>query len=121
MKSFRTILVLLAVLATASIVFAGPQSRTAPPSGSRPGAAVSSAWLCPMWTWFSGSAPAAANAPAARGPAMMYGGPGQYGPMGPGQYGAMGPGMMYGPAVQQDQPVAPRSGKDNQDSKTTAR
>ncbi len=113
MKSSTTIFVLLALLATASILFAERKPSTAPASGARPAAAVSNSWVCPMWAWFNGS-PATANAPAAQGPAMMYGRQGQYGPM--------GPGMMYGPAAQQDQTGAPQPTKNNysDDSKPPA-
>ncbi len=114
MKYFRPVLVLLALLGTASILFAERKSSHLPAAGSQPGAAARSTWVCPMWAWFSGSPPATTNAPAAQGPAMMYGGPGQYGPM--------GPGMMYGPAEQQDQTGAPQPTKNNysDDSKPPA-
>ncbi len=113
MKSSTTIFVLLALLATASILFAERKPSTAPASGARPAAAVSNSWVCPMWAWFNGS-PATANAPAAQGPAMMYGRQRQY--------GSMGPAMMDGPAPQQDQAGVPTPTNNNSrnDSKPPA-
>jgi hypothetical protein len=114
MKYLKILVVLLAVLATASIVYAQRKSSTASQPGTEPSAAANGPyWVCPMWAWFGGGGQAATNSPVPYGPGMMYGGPGQYGPMGPrngwgrsGQYGPMGPGMMYYGPVQppQNQP-----------------
>jgi hypothetical protein len=107
MKYWKIFVVLLAVLATASIMYAQRKSSPAPRLESQPSAAATSQhWGCPMWGWFGGGGQAASNSSVPYGPGMMYGGRGQYGPMGPGngrwrsgQYGPMGPGMMYyGPA-----------------------
>jgi len=93
MKRLNLLVVLLAVLGIAGIVFAQQQSSSATPQPHQNAATGYAAgpWLCPMWGpgWTNPT-----NHSGTRGPGWMMGN-GYPAPRG--AYGPMGPGMMYTP------------------------
>jgi hypothetical protein len=96
MKRFKLLVIIIAVLATASIVFAQRQSSAAAASNAQQNAAPYNTYWCPM---MGGNWTSPMNGYAM--PGWMRGNTNA-----PGRYGVMGPGMMYGYGPAANSPAA---------------